>query len=205
MLSGMNSGLTRRALIGGAVSCAVARAWAATPDWDATLVAAAKRQVGVTTVYDPAYVVLPYPGGDISRERGVCTDVVVRAYRDAFDLDLQRLVHEDMLREFSAYPARWGLSAPNANIDHRRVPNLRTFFLRQGAALPISADPAAHRDGDLVTVKLPGNLDHIMIVSGRSDSGEPLAVHNIGRGAQLEPVLFLFPHTGRYRFPPPDA
>ena len=114
MLPRMNSGLTRRALIGGAVSCAVARAWAATPDWDANLVAAAKRQVGVTTVYDPAYVVLPYPGGDISRERGVCTDVVVRAYRDAFDLDLQRLVHEDMLREFSAYPARWGLSAPNA-------------------------------------------------------------------------------------------
>ena len=192
-------------MIGAALCCTAQAAFAAPPDWAAALVGAAKRQVGVTTIYDPSYVVLPYPGGDLPRERGVCTDVIVRAYRDAFGLDLQRLVHEDMARNFSAYPNRWGLAGPNASIDHRRVPNLRTFFRRQGAELPIEVNASAHQDGDLVSVKLPGNLDHIMIVAGRDDSGQTLAVHNIGQGAQLEPVLFAFPHTGHFRFPPPGG
>ena len=110
----------------------------ATPGNDAAdqLVAAARRQVGVTLTYDAAYSKLDYPGGDVPRERGVCTDVIVRAYRDALDVDLQVLVHEDMRKAFSAYPALWGLKKTDRNIDHRRVPNLQTFFRRAGAALP---------------------------------------------------------------------
>ncbi len=198
---------TRRVVLAGALaSMAVRPALAARADWPAELVAAAKRQIGVTTHYDPAYVVLPYPGGDIARERGVCTDVVIRAYRDAFDVDLQRLVHEDMARNFAAYPKRWGLSGPNSNIDHRRVPNLQTFFRRQGAELPYLTEASPRfEDGDVVTVKLPGNLDHILIVAGTDGSNQPLVVHNIGHGVQLEPVLHVYPHSGHFRFQPPGV
>ncbi|WP_051249059.1 DUF1287 domain-containing protein [Inquilinus limosus] len=171
------------------------------PDWPHRLVAAAESQIGVTVTYDPAYVRLAYPGGDVPRDRGVCTDVVIRAYRDAFGIDLQRLVHEDMKANFSRYPRNWGLSRPDRNIDHRRVPNLQVFFRRHGRALPADAAPAGFAKGDLVTQMLPGNLPHIAIVTGRRGaSGAPLVVHNIGGGTRLEDRLPDFPITGRYRF-----
>jgi len=176
----------------------IARAEA--PDWPRQLVAAAEAQIGVTVTYDPAYARLAYPGGDVPRDRGVCTDVVIRAYRDAFGIDLQRLVHEDMRANFSRYPRNWGLSRPDPNIDHRRVPNLQAFFRRHGRALPAES-PAAFAEGDLVTQMLPGNLPHIAIVTGQTGAGgAPLVVHNIGGGARLEDRLLDFPVTGRYRF-----
>jgi uncharacterized protein YijF (DUF1287 family) len=176
----------------------VARAEA--PDWPLQLVAAAEAQIGVTVTYDPAYVRLAYPGGDVPRDRGVCTDVVIRAYRDAFGIDLQRLVHEDMKANFSRYPRSWGLSRPDPNIDHRRVPNLQTFFRRRGRALPAES-PEDFAEGDLVTQMLPGNLPHIAIVTGQTGAGgAPLVVHNIGGGTRLEDRLLDFPLTGRYRF-----
>jgi uncharacterized protein YijF (DUF1287 family) len=166
------------------------------------LVAAARRQVGVTLTYDPAYSRLDYPGGDVPRERGVCTDVIVRAYRDGLDIDLQVLVHEDMRKAFSAYPPLWGLKRTDRNIDHRRVPNLQTFFTRAGAALPISRHGADYRAGDIVSQMLPGNLPHIGIVADArsADGARPLLVHNIGAGARLEDLLFAYPLTGHYRY-----
>lgn len=175
----------------------------ADPDWPARLVSAARAQVGRTVLYDPAYVRLAYPGGDVPQDRGVCTDVVIRAYRVAFGLDLQRLVHEDMSRAFAAYPKTWGLRRPDRNIDHRRVPNLETFLSRKGAALPLAAPWQA---GDLVTQRLPGNLPHIVIVSGgRSALGEPLVVHNIGAGTRVEPIYAGARNSGRFRLGPDQA
>lgn len=167
----------------------------------ADLVAAARKQVGVTVDYDPAYVVLTYPGGDVPQERGVCTDVVIRALRGSISFDLQKAVHEDMKANFSAYPRNWGLSRPDKNIDHRRVPNLQTFFKRRATALPFPMnDKSAYWPGDIVTSMLPGNLPHIMIVSDqKSADGIPLVIHNVGRGAQEENMLFTYPLTGHYR------
>lgn len=166
------------------------------------LVAAARHQVGITLTYDPAYSKLDYPGGDVPRERGVCTDVIVRAYRDALDIDLQVLVHEDMRKAFSAYPSLWRLKKTDRNIDHRRVPNLQAFFKRAGAAQAISEKGADYRPGDIVSQMLPGNLPHIGIVADERtpDGSRPLVVHNIGAGARLEDVLFAYPITGHYRY-----
>ncbi len=164
------------------------------------LVAAAIEQTRSAVVYDSAYRKIAYPGGDVPETRGVCADVVIRAYRK-LGVDLQVKVHEDMLRAFSAYPHRWGLSAPDANIDHRRVPNLQAFFRRAGAELPVSGNPDDYRAGDLVTWSVPPHLPHIGIVTDRkSPAGVPLIVHNIGRGPQIEDVLFAFPITGHYRY-----
>ncbi len=166
------------------------------------LVAAARSQVGVTLTYDPAYTALPFPNGDVPRAKGVCTDVIVRAYRDAFQLDLQDLVNKDMRAAFGRYPTRWGLSRPDANIDHRRVLNLQVFLRRQGAELPHS-DTTQFAPGDVVTLTVSRNLPHIGIVSDRtSPTGEPLMIHNIGMGAREEVVLSQFPITGRYRWLP---
>lgn len=166
------------------------------------LITAGLAQIGVTTIYDAAYVTLTYPGGDVPPERGVCTDVVVRAYRTGLGLDLQKLVHEDMRNNFAAYPKTWGLKRPDRNIDHRRVPNLQTFFARQGAGLPLSDTPADFRPGDIVTQMLPGNLPHIAVVThlASPDGARPLCVHNIGAGARLEDILFAYRLTGHYRF-----
>ncbi|BCU77007.1 DUF1287 domain-containing protein [Luteolibacter sp. LG18] len=165
------------------------------------LVEAARKQVGVTLTYDPAYAVLGYPGGDVPRERGVCTDVVVRAFRDGLSNDLQKLVHEDMKANFGSYPKQWGLSKTDKNIDHRRVPNLQTFFKRRGLVQPVTKEPGDYQPGDLVTCTVPPNLPHIMIVSDKKTAdGRPLVIHNIGRGAQEEDVLFVFPLTGHYRW-----
>ncbi len=172
--------------------------------WANRLIAEAAKQIGETVTYDPSYVGLDYPGGDVPRDRGVCTDVVIRAYRDAFDIDLQKLVHEDMKRHFASYPAIWGLTRPDRNIDHRRVPNLERFFSRAGASLEASSDPAAFKPGDLVSQRLPGNLPHISIVSDRlaGDGITPLVIHNIGAGTRMENRLFAFGHTGHFRYPP---
>ena len=153
-------------------------------------------------MYDPSYVRLDYPGGDIPIEKGVCTDVVVRALRDALDMDLQKLVHEDMKAAFSQYPKIWGLKKPDPNIDHRRVPNLQVFFRRQGRELEVSEHPNDYQPGDIVTWMLPGNVPHIGIVIGhRSTDGErPLIVHNIGRGPATNDILFEYPITGHYRY-----
>lgn len=166
------------------------------------LVAAGLHQIGVTTVYDPAYVTLKYPGGDVALERGVCTDVIVRAYRSGLRIDLQKLVHEDMRANFAAYPRNWGLKRPDRNIDHRRVPNLQAFFTRQGATLPVTDKARDYRPGDIVSHMLPGNLPHIALVSqfASADGGRPLCIHNIGAGARLEDILFTYPITGHYRF-----
>lgn len=167
------------------------------------IVAAARRQIGVTNVYDPAYVSLAYPNGDVPREGGVCTDVLIRALRDSLSADLQKLVHEDMRDHFSTYPKQWGLARPDANIDHRRVPNLRTYFKRRGFELPkpkagVFADCLP---GDIVTCTVPPNLPHVMIVSDRkTDDGRPLVIHNIGAGAREEDSIAVYPLTGHYRW-----
>ncbi|RXK63450.1 DUF1287 domain-containing protein [Stenotrophomonas sp. MA5] len=166
------------------------------------LVTAARAQIGVTTRYDPAYRVLAYPGGDVPIDRGVCTDVVVRALRD-LGLDLQARVHEDMRSSFGAYPAIWGLSRPDRNIDHRRVPNLMRWFERQGWQQPITALAADYAAGDIVAWKLNGNgLLHVGIVSDRQlADGTPLVLHNIARGTREENLLFQHAIIGHYRMP----
>ncbi|NWG46030.1 MAG: DUF1287 domain-containing protein [Alphaproteobacteria bacterium] len=161
---------------------------------------AARAQIGVTRIYDGAYRRLDYPLGDVPAERGVCTDVLVRAYR-AIGIDLQVLVHEDMRADFAAYPPLWGLRAPDRNIDHRRVPNLETFFSRAGARHPIPREEGGWQPGDLVSMRLPGNLPHIAIVGDREGpDGVPLVIHNIGRGTEESVCIGLYPLTGRFRY-----
>ena len=169
--------------------------------WAQALIAAAEVQIGVTTIYDGSYQRLAYPGGDIDRARGVCTDVIIRALRDAHGFDLQQAVHEDMKRAFSAYPKNWGLSRPDRNIDHRRVPNLRRFLARRGAQQPAPTPDSDFRPGDLVTWMLGPGLPHIGIVSDRLVPGtaRPLILHNVGAGARLEDFLLAYPMTGHYR------
>ena len=160
----------------------------------------ARSQIGKTTSYDPSYVGLSYPGGDVPLEKGVCTDVVIRALRGAVNLDLQKLVHEDMKIEFSAYPNIWGLKKPDPNIDHRRVPNLKTYFNRRGFSLPVTRRADDYLAGDLVTCTVGRNLAHIMVVSDKKTSGGvPFVIHNIGSGTKEEDRLFEFPITGHYR------
>jgi uncharacterized protein YijF (DUF1287 family) len=165
------------------------------------LIRAAVAQANERVVYDGSYRRIPYPGGDVPPEVGVCTDLVVRAYR-AVGVDLQVRVHEDMTAAFASYPRAWGLSRPDSNIDHRRVPNLQTYLRRRGAQQPVTDAAAAYRAGDLVTWTLPGNVPHIGLVTDqRSPDGQrPLIAHNIGRGPQIEDMLFSFPVTGHYRY-----
>lgn len=167
------------------------------------LVAAAIERTEHTVRYDGKYVSIAYPGGDVPAEIGVCTDVVIRAYRQ-LGIDLQQLVHEDIKANFDAYPSKriWGLSKPDSNIDHRRVPNLQTFFSRKGQSLAISEDASDYLPGDLVTWKLPNNLPHIGIVIDQKhhESGNPLIVHNIGLGPKIDDMLFTAKITGHYRF-----
>ena len=174
-------------------------------DFSARLVTAAHERTRHHVVYDPAYVRLKYPGGDVPKGTGVCSDVVIRSYR-ALGVDLQVLVHEDMRRHFAKYPKLWGLKQPDRNIDHRRVPNLRRFFERRGASLTVRRNPKAFKPGDLVTwnLKSRGSLPHIGVVSTRRsvDGKRPLIVHNIGAGTVFEDMLFDYPITGHYRFRP---
>ncbi len=165
------------------------------------VVAAAHEQLDQTLYYDPSYRRLAYPGGDVPLDRGVCTDVIIRAFRKA-DVDLQVRVHDDMKAAFSAYPQHWGLSRPDPNIDHRRVPNLMRFFERKDKALPLSRDPAGYLPGDVVAWRLPGGRLHIGIVSNlrTTDTRRYLLVHNIGAGAKLEDILFAYETIGHYRY-----
>jgi uncharacterized protein len=164
------------------------------------LVIAARKQIGVTVRYDPTYTRIPYPGGDVPASRGVCTDVVIRALRTQ-GIDLQQRVHDDMRAHFSKYPQKWGLRVPDRNIDHRRVPNLQTWFAREGWSIAVTNRTEDYRAGDLVTWMLPGNLPHIGIVSDRNTllRGVPLIIHNIGSGAQENDILFDYTITGHYR------
>lgn len=185
------------------LSLVLASGTAAAAPLASELVDAAKAQVGVTIRYDPAYMRLSYPGGDVPLDRGVCTDVLVRAFRKV-GIDLQERVHQDMRAAWHAYPhvAQWGLKRPDPNIDHRRVPNLRTFFRRHGVELKASRDGRDYQPGDIVTWRLPNGLLHIGLVADRkSPEGVPLIVHNIGAGTQIEDVLFVFTITGHFRYP----
>ena len=165
-----------------------------------SFVEAARAQIRKTVLYDSSYQVLDYPNGDLPIDRGVCTDVIIRAMRSTFNLDLQKLVHEDMKVNFSKYPQKWCLKYPDKNIDHRRVPNLQTFFKRQGWYLDISDKAEDYRPGDMVTCIVPPQLPHIMIVSDKKNSdGIPFVIHNIGAGVQEEDRLFEFELTGHYR------
>jgi hypothetical protein len=170
-------------------------------DFTRRLIDAAIERTSHRVTYDGSYRRIDYPGGDVPDGVGVCTDVIVRAYR-VLDIDLQKEVHEDMKAAFSAYPADWGLSRPDSNIDHRRVPNLQTFFTRHGEKLPVTDDPDDYRPGDLVTWMLPRNLPHIGLVTDRrsADGERPLIVHNVGRGPKVEDFLFEYPITGHYRY-----
>ena len=162
--------------------------------------AAAIEQTRHAARYDGSYRRMAYPGGDVPSDVGVCTDLVIRAYRSV-GIDLPQLVHEDMRSAFSAYPKQWGLPRPDPNIDHRRVPNLKVFLKRRGATLALSNQATSYRAGDLVTWMLPGNLPHIGLVTAQqAPSGRPLIVHNIGRGPELEDTLFAFTVTGHYRY-----
>jgi uncharacterized protein YijF (DUF1287 family) len=165
------------------------------------LAAAALERTSHRVHYDGSYRPIPYPGGDVPDDVGVCTDLVIRACRAA-GVDLQREVHEDMKESFSQYPRVWGLARPDPNIDHRRVLNLKVFLRRRGRELPVMLDPDDYLPGDLVTWRLPRGVPHIgVVVDRRSPGGErPLIVHNIGSGPKLEDSLFPFTITGHYRY-----
>ena len=166
------------------------------------LVAAAIERTHHSVRYVSAYVHIRYPGGDVPADTGVCTDEVIRSYR-AVGVDLQKEVHEDMLQNFVAYPnkRRWLLAHPDANIDHRRVPNLMVFFQRKGESLPITARAEDYAPGDLVTWDLGSNVPHIgIVVDQKAHSGGYMIVHNIGEGPKMEDVLFNWKITGHYRY-----
>lgn len=156
--------------------------------------------------YDGSYVKIAYPGGDVSPHTGVCTDVVIRSYRK-LGIDLQEQVHRDMSAAFHTYPnpKKWGLSKPDTNIDHRRVYNLRKFFERRGAALPITHNPRNYKPGDIVSWMVGPHLPHIGVVVNKRSKRDPnrfMIVHNIARGPEMEDILFAFPITGHYRYTP---
>jgi uncharacterized protein YijF (DUF1287 family) len=164
------------------------------------LSAAAEERATHAVVYDAAYERIGYPNGDVAVSRGVCADEIVRAYR-LLGIDLQKLVHEDMRRAFQVYPKRWGLKAPDTNIDHRRVPNLATFFARHGTSLTPTLEAKNYKPGDVVAWALPDGRPHIGIVTERrTRDGTPLVMHNIGMGPQIEDMLFGLKITGHFRY-----
>jgi len=167
------------------------------------IVAAAHERTQSSVRYDPSYVSLAYPGGDVPADTGVCTDVIIRTYRAAFGFDFQKAVHEDMRANFSLYPKNWGLARPDKNIDHRRVPNLERFLKRQKADLAITKKAENYRPGDIVSWRLGGSVPHIGIVSdNKSYDGVPLIIHNVGSGPVEEDLLFHAPINGHFRFMP---
>ena len=167
------------------------------------LVAAAVERTHHNVRYVSAYIRIPYPGGDVPADTGVCTDEIIRSYRTV-GVDLQKEVHEDMVANFAAYPnkRRWLLAHPDSNIDHRRVPNLMVFFQRKGESLPLTTRGQDYAPGDLVTWDLGGGVPHIGIVVDQksSGSGRYQVVHNIGEGPKMEDVLFNWKITGHYRY-----
>lgn len=200
-LSGCSSQQTKTAL--DVKRSDTARATLATPE---RLSYAALDRLRHRVYYDGRYIRISYPNGDVPANMGVCTDTVIRSYRK-LGIDLQRLVHEDMMRNFYSYPnlPKWGLNAPDSNIDHRRVHNLKTFFTRHGARLPVTSSARDYRPGDLVTWSLGGDQEHIGIVVNRKSPADPsryMIVHNIGEGEKMEDVLFTMPITGHFRYFP---
>ena len=153
--------------------------------------------------YDPSYVKLKYPNGDVAKDKGVCTDVIIRAYRK-LGIDLQKEVHEDLKANFSNYPnlKKWGLKKPDTNIDHRRVPNLEVFFERKGEKLAVTQNPLDYKTGDLVTWMIGDKLPHIGIVTHKksADGKRNLIVHNVGGGQILEDCLFSWKIVGHFRY-----
>lgn len=164
------------------------------------LAEAAKELTHDKVTYDPSYYSIAYPNGDVPADKGVCTDVIIRAYRKV-GVDLQKEVHLDMKNNFSTYPKDWGLKSTDRNIDHRRVPNLMKYFERQGASLPITKNPIDYLPGDVVSWKLQNGMTHIGIVIDQksTDGNRPLIVHNIGAGQVVEDCLFKYKITGHYR------
>jgi uncharacterized protein len=155
---------------------------------------------GNHVVYDPAYFKIKYPNGDVPKDRGVCTDVVIRAYRK-LGIDLQNEVHEDMAANFSVYPKSWGLKTTDTNIDHRRVPNLQVFFTRKGEVKVISEKASDYKPGDIVTWMLAGNRPHIgIVVNIKTTEGRYKVVHNVGAGQVIQDCLFDYKITGHYRY-----
>lgn len=166
------------------------------------LITAAKERLNHLVIYDGSYQSIPYPNGDVDKHKGVCTDVIIRSYRQ-LGIDLQKLVHEDMQNNFALYPQTWGLTKPDSNIDHRRVPNLETFFKRHGKSLPITNNSKDYKPGDLVTWRLDNNLPHIGIVSDQPASTNKTRyqiIHNIGLGPKQEDMLFDHKIVGHYRY-----
>jgi uncharacterized protein YijF (DUF1287 family) len=198
---------TVRKVVLAMVLCQIAWAQAARSaahaDFTRRLVAAAIERTSHRVRYVSEYLRIPYPGGDVPADTGVCTDEIIRSYR-AVGVDLQKEVHEDMVKNFAAYPKqrRWLLAHPDSNIDHRRVPNLQVFFQRKGESLPITARLEDYTPGDLITWDLGRNVPHIGIVVDQksSGSGRYMAVHNIGEGPKMEDVLFNWKITGHYRY-----
>jgi len=172
-------------------------------DFVANLVKAAKERTTHSVTYDGTYYSISYPNGDVPTNIGVCTDVVIRSFRKV-GVDLQKEVHEDMENNFGVYPSKriWGLTKPDKNIDHRRVPNLQVYFTRYGDSLPVTTKASDYLPGDLVTWNLPGNLPHIGIIIDKisPDGNRPLIAHNIGRGPKIDDILFDFVLTGHYRY-----
>jgi uncharacterized protein len=180
--------------------CASKIAFAQNPE-ALKVVSAARAQIGVTTAYDPAYSQLAYPMGDVVQSKGVCTDVVIRAYRKV-NVDLQALVHQDMQANFSKYPKMWGLKKADSNIDHRRVPNLEVFFKRKAKEIAITESSTDYLPGDIVSWRLSNGLAHVGVVSDKKSifGLRYLVIHNIGQGTQEEDVLFSWKIVGHYRW-----
>ncbi len=194
----------RRTMLAGGAAALLSPCAKAEPNrhWSARLISAARDQIGVTRHYDSGYVALSYPGGDVPPDRGVCSDVVIRAYRQAFGFDFQTAVHNDMSSAFDEYPSAWGLTRPDRSIDHRRVLNLETFLRRKGAQRPLPRFETGWLPGDLATMRVDG-LPHIALVSNRMARAERCSViHNIGLGTREEDVLTRFDLVGRFRFAP---
>ena len=181
--------------------CAQSPPPSARQDFVTRLVAAAVERIQHQVRYDGSYRRIPYPGGDVPPDVGACTDEIVRIYR-AVGIDLQKEVHQDMAAHFGLYPHRWGLSHPDTNIDHRRVPNLMVFFARHGESLPVTASAKDYQPGDIVTWDLGGGVPHIgMVVDRKTLFGDRhLVVHNVGEGPKMEDVLFSWKVTGHYRY-----
>ena len=193
----------RSFMLGLGAICIAPDVFAQTPDevsFALKVAAGAELRATKAEVYDPAYVKLAYPMGDVPDDRGVCTDTVIRAFRHA-GVDLQVKVHEDMAANFGSYPKMWGLTKPDSNIDHRRVPNLETYFRRKGGSKTLSTVAADYRAGDVVSWRLTGGgLPHIGVVTRKKQNGQPLIAHNIGAGTREEPCLFDWPMSGWFRF-----
>lgn len=154
-------------------------------------------------IYDPSYFGIKYPNGDIPKNKGVCTDVIIRAYRK-LGIDLQKEVHEDMKSHFSKYPnlKKWGMTKTDTNIDHRRVPNLEVFFERKGTKLAVSKNASDYKTGEIVTWLINNKLPHIGIVTNRKskDGKRNLIVHNVGNGQVLEDCLFSYTIVGHFKY-----